>query len=403
MGVQSTAIKITIEKATGETSVWNDGMHIPVQKNEKRAGIIMLAAMCENTIDGLPLIIFLEKLFFLINHDEDKYICMTRTRIHQKFYKEAQLDFLNNEDTPLRIKIMCTQNLLGQEDNKLSYRENEKIVKMLYDIGTSPTIAEELKGDALDVLLLHGSDKDKENTRGLLLNLGETGKKLLSTIYDNSMNAHLASIESSVKQAVNVLNKLECETKMDFDDIIDLLENLCDEKEVPDFEFAIYRIQQVESNLFENYTLMGIFMMIYGYIETHEYRKELELRLKEELVSMSRTCASGYYERLINTLSGYGVELSIGWDEQIQANLIGRLNARIRDSDETDVLLGELTIEHFIDRPELLKLFRKHISSLREEMAEEFSEYINPTDFDLYFRKALVKFEGYNFDDVKPR
>jgi hypothetical protein len=38
--------------------------------------------------------------------------------------------------------------------------------------------------------------------------------------------------------------------------------------------------------------------------------------------------------------------------------------------------------------------FRTYISKIREELADEFKEFVTETDFDLFFRKAIMMYEG---------
>jgi len=38
--------------------------------------------------------------------------------------------------------------------------------------------------------------------------------------------------------------------------------------------------------------------------------------------------------------------------------------------------------------------FRTYVSLIREELANEFKDLIDPTDFDLAFRRALMSYEG---------
>ena len=46
--------------------------------------------------------------------------------------------------------------------------------------------------------------------------------------------------------------------------------------------------------------------------------------------------------------------------------------------------------------PIFLKFFREHLGNIRHEIWEEFKEDITDTDFDMYFRKAVQKYEGYS-------
>lgn len=59
-------------------------------------------------------------------------------------------------------------------------------------------------------------------------------------------------------------------------------------------------------------------------------------------------------------------------------------------------VLNEMTVKssnHFKRRSFAL-FFRTYISKIREELADEFKEYITETDFDLFFRKAIMMYEG---------
>ena len=55
-----------------------------------------------------------------------------------------------------------------------------------------------------------------------------------------------------------------------------------------------------------------------------------------------------------------------------------------------------LPASEFQNRQSFLLFFRASMLSIREEMYEEFKDYITDTDFDLYFRKSIFSYEGYN-------
>jgi len=183
-------------------------------------------------------------------------------------------------------------------------------------------------------------------------------------------------------------------------------------------------------------------------------------RLLEELDDMSGTCSSGFASRLVNVISGFGeFNIQISFADQIISNFAGRLNARLKKITEPNSIflnerlndmielyilsnselhtslkekikatsnldiineflgenrtekinhcltefqlnaLNELTIESssFNDRKNFLLFFRSNISSLRTELWEEFKEYVNDTDFDLAFRRAIYNYEGCNY------
>lgn len=209
-----------------------------------------------------------------------------------------------------------------------------------------------------------------------------------------------------------------------------------------------------------NITLNHILIKVYSYMITQDNYEEMYKRLLEELDDMSGTCSSGFASRLVNVISGFGeFNIQISFADQIISNFAGRLNARLKKITEPNSIflnerlndmielyilsnselhtslkekikattnldiineflaenrtekinnclnefqlnaLNELTIESssFNDRKNFLLFFRSNISSLRTELWEEFKEYVNDTDFDLAFRRAIYNYEGCNY------
>ena len=197
-----------------------------------------------------------------------------------------------------------------------------------------------------------------------------------------------------------------------------------------------------------NLSLNLILLKVWTYICSHKSSEEMKTRLIEELVDMSNTCSSGFASRLINVISGFGdFNLTISWKDQIISNLTGRLNSRARDlsnpdkslenaifynslksmeikcdcckTEETyeniyknhtqkviellemfgDDVLEEMTVTttDYSSRKNFLTFFRLNIPTIRNELYEEFKEYITDTDFDLYIRYAISNYETGEF------
>ena len=47
-------------------------------------------------------------------------------------------------------------------------------------------------------------------------------------------------------------------------------------------------------------------------------------------------------------------------------------------------------------RKNFLKFFRENISQIRQEMWKEFRHHIDDPSYDMYFLKAVIKYEGYH-------
>ena len=146
-----------------------------------------------------------------------------------------------------------------------------------------------------------------------------------------------------------------------------------------------------------NLSLANIISKMWTYIQDSEYKQELEKRLLEELIDSNNKCSSGYVSRIVNTLSGFGdISLQISFEDQIIAVLETRLNGKIIEDENCDIILDEMTLPvRFYDkRGHFLAFFRKHISFIREDMYKEFKDYISDQDYDLFFRKAIMHYEG---------
>lgn len=222
-------------------------------------------------------------------------------------------------------------------------------------------------------------------------------------------------------------------------------------------KISLNRIE-MDRTLYSKYSanLSKIFIKLWSYIQSNEFCDAMTSRLLEELEEMSGTCSTGFVSRLINTLSGFGnLNIRISFDDQIISNFTGRLNMYARKLTEDDSpfrrdkfydiaelyiysmginkkypkirtmdkliekylsndkdikknkiledfeeqVLNEMMLEtnKFNDRRHFLIFFRVYMLRIREELYEEFKEYITDTEFDLCIRKAISSYEGVNF------
>jgi hypothetical protein len=148
-------------------------------------------------------------------------------------------------------------------------------------------------------------------------------------------------------------------------------------------------------------TLNTLLCRVENYITNHPCETELRKRLEEELIEASGKCSTGYGTRLVNVLSGYdGMNLQISVGDSITSKLSGRLNKlvkEIEDDDERDQILLEMTLntdKDILSRKHFLTFFKKHISSIKEDIWDDVKEDVDWTDYELYFRKATSLYEG---------
>lgn len=207
-----------------------------------------------------------------------------------------------------------------------------------------------------------------------------------------------------------------------------------------------------------NQTLMNILLKVCSFIFTHEEEDELLKRLKEELYDMAGTCSTGFASRLINVLSGYDdFNVKISFSDQIVSNFQARINSRMQKITDKDsiyyndkkmdivwlymnthnlvekklskdellenktkseiideyleidrerkidlavedfsdsILVEMLNTNNYYNRPNFIKFFRDNVPFVRNELYQEFCEYVSDVNFDVSIRKAINYYEG---------
>ena len=331
--------------------------------------------------------------------------------------------FAENTGNTTGYRILACQNLLSNEQ-ETNFAEGLLLLFM-----TDRELDHALRADSADVLLHYGSKETIQQAESILTELGGANVHF----YENKENVHTKEIEESVRQVVNYLNALNLSPIPTFDTVSynikqlaktryrevryectsrfhsgdkTVMEDCCESSVVKivseqthvneeKIRSALVRIE-LDRTVFKgiNHTLQSVLLLLYTYIQTHDYKEELERRLLEELIDMSGTCTSGYISRLMNVLSGYTeCRLSIGWKDQITANLSGRLNARLREHPEVDEILEQMTNRKISDRSKFLKFFRENISTIREEIYQEFKPYMEDLEWDEYFQQAVLLYD----------
>lgn len=398
------------------------------------------------------------------------------------FIKNACSDLCNNTSTPIRFRILSAQKLM--RDNLIWGKEKVQLSNILIELAEDTSQEYNARADAADTLLGLGTLETKERAKNVLYELARAFGDV-KNVFENAQNVHNSTIEESLKEIIEFLVTIPL-IKVDGEPItLDVakksIEQLSESQSLENKEqiqFALNRIE-MDRQLYSSFhlTLSGILLRTWSFLINHEFADELKKRLLEELVDMAQTCSSGFAQRLVNVISGYTEHtIRISWNDQITANLGGRLNARMRsicDDDspfrrdklqevvvmwvnehleeaeeiasgictkikrnETDSTV-DITMdsrnavkevaEHFLahererridmcldwfeecvineivlptskwnERTRFLLFFRTYLASIREEMYDEFKEYMDDTDFDLGFRTAICSYEGEN-------
>jgi hypothetical protein len=306
--------------------------------------------------------------------------------------------FMTNDRNITRVRILCCQYTI-----KLYNELYDLSINTLFSFADDADLDYNLRADAVDVLLREQNNNIVQRAQNILLELAKQGK-VIRTVYDNAQNVHSEAIEDSAISILEGISNVCQRVGITFDDVRSaLLEAIKDDDKQrrEKIEMSLTRIYLDRSVYGKfNISLIGILCKVWAYITCSEYSDVMTHRLLDELYDASEVCSTGYAFRILNTLSGFTeFSIKISFQDQIIANLQGRLNARIKlieDDEYMTKIIEEMMIptEHYHSRPNFLRFFRESIPSIRQEMYEEFKDYMEDVDYDLYFRKAIFKYEG---------
>ena len=338
---------------------------------------------------------------------EEEFCCVLQTA----FFEDVKND--------VSYRILSGQHLL-QMGKSVSFERKREIVKILFDIASFVTHKENIRADALDVILRLGEPDEKTKSRQLLGTLGMVADGSLrkfikpKTIYDDSQNVHDHSIAEHVQnyleKIVNTSSKYPIQK---FDKVneeisacLRVLMPVTSKIDNKTHRHAVYKALlriSIDTATFtqNNVTLAEIISHVWSKIHSGEYDKImvecLEQRIIDELIDMEGTCSSGHACRFVNVLSIVEETLKISWDVQLKANVSGRMGVKIRDCKDEDlqaaIALGMLEDADEEDRKMYLGFVEEKLVEIEKELYEEFVEggYIKEKEF--YDFMKVIKLE----------
>lgn len=355
-------------------------------------------------------------------------ICLTDTNIDEdyryrylieseKFIKDSHLfsnmilnlffsDYFHNRNKIL----LCQFVLYNQEKIDFAIFDKKIISDYLLSIIDDADMNCETRIDAADLILNIDDISDTIRERAIFI-ISQYGKLYNKySFYENTENVHLIDM-SCIQNSLNYLVKKFFGHRFgDGQSLFNYIKkqgkyNSLDDNDKKKIEVAFIRINNDYSKYgtFKS-KLIDILQMVVAYIDKHEsYKDELYQRLYEELIDMSGKCTTGYVIRLLNVLSGFDENfmIEINIEESLKTKFYHYLNQKIKEISDPD--FQEKVLEEMIipsSHPELrlnfLKFFRQEFSQIKENLFYEFKDELSPTDFDLYLRKTLYDYEGYN-------
>ena len=297
-------------------------------------------------------------------------------------------------------KILSCQNLLQNYSEFVFENEYHSYIQgTLYEFATDIHLDYNLRADATDVLLGLGNDEYKELAREVMNVLGN--RKF--TIFDDQQNVHKINLDKDILPILDIIISKPHPSHINFD----FVKNKLNEFELNDSDkkkmsISLNRIEMdtsLHSNM--NISLSTILQKVYNYSINHVSEKDIQKRILEELIDASGKCSTGYGNRLINALSGFDdMFITISDEESIVGKVSGRLNKLIReieDEEERADVMYQMTLtsnKDYLNKQEFLTFLRNNIMNIKNDIWGDVREYLDPNDFELYFRKAIALYEG---------
>ena len=228
------------------------------------------------------------------------------------------------------------------------------------------------------------------------------------TIFNNKQNIHNIHIDKSTEKILQTIFSKQLNKDLTFENIKqDILSPIKDkitslQNDLDLLNISFNRIE-LDNSLYGsmNTNLKTILVRIQNYISNHKHSTELQSRLKEELISSSGKCSTGYGTRLLNVLSGYDdLSINISIEDSIKGKVSGRLNKLIReieDEDKRNDVMFEMTLtsdSEILNRGNFLEFFRDNIGDIKRDIWDEVNEYLGYDEYELYFERVVSSYEG---------
>ncbi len=325
----------------------------------------------------------------------------------EDFVHRLQTAFFTNAANGTRERILSGQNLLEMKTVPPSEQEEVQIV--LLGVADDPANPDNLRADAADVLIRTTKGDTKARAQAIIAALGYSAVRTRDrTVYSDRQNVHTTAISAAAREFIQSIVLDADYVSESFlvvhTEVSSLVRNSDLIKEDRDKCYRALDRISIDTSTFTEYNvgIADVFCYVWFRVKTHPtFRTELENRILEELADMADTCSSGHTWRFVNVLSGYeGGILKISWDDQIKANIVGRMSARIRDI-EDDTLKDLVALGSMENAdPEEAGVFRRFadaaLGEVYHELRKEFvveGKHIPLDRFDAYFTDGATRYK----------
>nr|QBK86815.1 MAG: uncharacterized protein LCMAC103_01480 [Marseillevirus LCMAC103] len=327
----------------------------------------------------------------------------------EEFVHTLQAAFFSAPHNGIRERILAGQHLLGMEC--VSGGERGKVEKTLLAVAGDDARSDNERADAADVVIRGGSPDAQTAAQAIVTQLGFAAvPNRARTVYTNKQNIHAEAIgEAAAIFISNIPRDKEylarAKNYVDVHTEISALVRAADLSK--DDRFKCYEsLNRINIDTAQytaaKLTAADVLAYVWHKVQGHAARDAIENRLLEELVTMSDTCGTGHEIRPVNALSGfdgYINVLKISFEDQIVANVVGRVNARIQNIGDAamldSVVMAPLPEATDADRSAYRAFIADALDIVRGEMHAEFvgEGHVALDEFAQFFADGAARFE----------
>jgi hypothetical protein len=307
-------------------------------------------------------------------------------------YVYENFDSLSDTKIPLMYKILSAQFILVTFP--VGTYDIDGVQEFLKSVATDKDVSINYRAECADILDRTGYNNYKTIGRDIINELGNLYvENQKSTIYTNLQNVHDLTVTKKIIDTLKLLMTTIKTTKNTgeiYERIVEITKN--DSRS----EAVIRSFQRIliDTSKFENISMSDIMLLVWEKICFSDNKNELEKRLVDELYETDQSCSSGYLTRLMNVLSGFFEDIQpikISFNEQLRTNVFARYSCALRTllHHEQEIIIEEMTKEN---KPCIEEFIFSY--SPKEELKEEFKEYLSEEEFDRIFTLSEKEFFG---------
>ena len=328
--------------------------------------------------------------FFSNNEKYFKLIDAIVHALHEVFFEEG-----HRRGYPFELLIRSARYILSFYGTETNIRQT--VLDWIVDVGDDANEQHTIRAECADVLITCGEPDEVEYGRQII---GIIGVK--KDFYSSEENIHSETLTESAKGVIRALHtdaslqSIVVSIDEIYHDILKYADSFEDKESIQSY---IHRIQ-TDPTRFLRLTLYDIFVLVAKKMKQFSVKNPgakgaLEIRLFQEMIEASHTCASGYLIRMLNVLQGFveekPLQLRMSVKDEIRSVVFARINTALRGAANKyqEQILESIESENkdivtdFID-----------MLDLREELWDEYESLVEEEQFDTIVSECINQYIG---------